>query len=210
MLFSFAGYDIVRLVAVQLPNVNEAIPCRWLRSPEDLGNNQSLVGRAAVSRSAPLELRVRSSLVPTDPQGTFAVRILVINDTLGTVPFVYSPEEVIVGDNNTSGLGIIFEPATTVFTPGVNQRNDPQTYPESRLRVLGPQQRCVHVIAIPSSQIPNTLRTGEATVQAYYRGTNTGQVPAANPTPVYGDQGLYTGLVLSPPATVLTAPPPAS
>ncbi len=210
MLFSFAGYDAFRLVAVQVPNLNEAIPCRWLRSPEDLANNQSLIGRTAIASRAPLELRVRTSPLPQTADGELTIYILVINDTIGTIPFIYSPDEVIIGNNNTSGLGITFNPPDNIFLPGVNQRTDPATYPESRVRLLGPQQRCLHIITIPFENLPNSIRNGNVTVQAYYQGINTGQVPAANPTPIYNDQGLYTGLVQSAAVPIRTAPAPAS
>lgn len=210
MLFSFAGYDAFRIVAFQVPNLNEAVPCRWLPSPEDLANNQSLIARAAVTNRAPLELRVRTNSIPQNADGELLIYILVINDTIGTVPFVYSPDEVIVGNNNTSGLGITFDPSANILLPGVNQRTDPNTYPESRIRLLGPQQRCLHIVTIPFENIPNTLRNNNVTVQAYYRGINAGEVPAANPTPIYNDQGLYTGLIQSTAVSISTAPPPAS
>jgi hypothetical protein len=130
----------------------------------------------------------------------------VINSTLGTLPFVYNPDAVIVGDNNTSGLGIIFDPPSNIVVPGINLRADPATYPESAVRILGPQQRCIHTLEFTLAQLDTNIQSGNSTVQAYYRGVNAGVVPGANPTPIYPDQGLPTGLTLSAPAAILRPP----
>jgi hypothetical protein len=211
MLVTFGGDEIIRLIAteIQVVEIDEAFPCSWLPTPEDLSNRQSLIGRQARQSREPLELRVRASTVPQAQDGLFVIRILVMNNTLGTVPFVYAPNEVIIGDNNTSGLGVIFDPPANIVLPGVNLRNDPTTYPASRIRLLGPQQRCLHKVTLTRSQLPAPVASGTATLQAYYRGVSAGQVPQAqapNPTPIYPDQGLYTGVILSPTATI----PPAS
>lgn len=202
MLFSFAGDETFRLVARQIPGADEATPCRWLPSPPDLANNQSLIGRAAIQSRDPIQLRVRSNALPNTPEAIFVIRIEVINNSLGTVPFIYDPNTVIVGDNNTSGLGIIFNPPANILTPGINTRTDTQTYPESRVRILGPQQRCIHKMEFSFNEIPGTLRTPGATVEAYYRGNNIGIVPPAVPTPIYPDQGLWTGVVRSAPYAI--------
>lgn len=208
MLFTFAGDELLRLIAVQIPGADESFPCNWLPQPPDLANNQSLIGREVIARRDPLSLRVRTSPVPPTNDTLFVIRIQVTNETLGTVPIVYDPDEVIIGDNNTSGLGVIFDPASNIFLPGVNLRNDPGTYPQNRIRILGPQQTCLHKISLTRDQLSAQIVNGTATVQAYYRGTNTGTIPqvaAPQPTPIYPDQGLYTGLIVSPIATI---PPP--
>ena len=39
--------------------------------------------------------------------------VIIINDTIGTVPFVFNPNQVIVGNDTTSsGIGLIFNPPT--------------------------------------------------------------------------------------------------
>jgi hypothetical protein len=208
-LFSLAGDEVIGLVASQVPGrgLNEAFPCSWLPSPEDLSNHQSLVARNALANGTSLGLEVRTTSIPNDPAIPLVIRILVKNDTLGTIPFVYDPDTVIVGDNNTSGLGITFNPPSNIFTPGVNLRADAATYPESSLRILGPQQRCVHVLEFNLNQLDNSIRSGTATVQAYYRGNNSGTVaPATVATPIYPDQGLPTGLIQSNPITIPIAP----
>ncbi len=205
MLFTFAGDETLRFLATQVPGLDESTPCAWLKRPTDLANNQSLIGRTASTVKDPIGLRVRASPIPQTNEEEFVIRILVVNETLGTVPFVYNPDEVIVGDNGTSGLGVTFNPPSNLFTPGVNLRNDPPTYPSDRLRVLGPQQQCLHRLVFTRDQLDANILNGTATLQAYYRGTNAGQVPqvaAPQPTPIYPDQGLYTGVITSPIATI--------
>jgi hypothetical protein len=207
-LFSLAGDEVITLIANQVPGqvVTEAFPCSWLPTPEDLGNHQSLIARRAIADGTSLDLMTRASTVPTTPDGVLTIRILVINSTLGTVPFIYNPDTVIVGDNNTSGLGIIFDPPSNIVLPGINLRADPATYPENAIRVLGPQQRCIHTLEFTQAQLDNNIQSGNSTVQAYYRGVSAGAVPPANPTPIYPDQGLPTGLTVSNPVAVLRPP----
>lgn len=209
-LFSLAGDEVVALIANQVPGrvVSEAFPCSWLPEPQDLDNHQSLIARRAIANGVSLDLLVRAGSVPLNPEGTLNIRIVVINSTLGTVPFVYNPAAVIVGDNNTSGLGIIFDPPSNIVSPDINPnlRTDPATYPESSIRVLGPQQRCVHTLTFTLNQLDTNIQSGNSTVQAYYRGVSAGVVPGANPTPIYPDQGLPTGLTVSNPVAILRPP----
>lgn len=206
-LFSLAGDEVVRGIVAQVPGrgINEAPPCRWLPSPEDPANNQSLIGRAAVNNNSALELSVRAGRLPTQAGQYLLIRILVSNHSMGTVPFIYDPTAVIIGDNNTSGLGIVFNPPSNIFTPGINTRADAATYPNERIRLLGPQQRCVHTVELEFNQLDASILSGNATVRAYYRGNNVGAVPPANPTPIYPDQGLPTGVITSPTVPLLRA-----
>ncbi|MEL6150664.1 MAG: hypothetical protein AAFV33_27745 [Chloroflexota bacterium] len=207
MLFTFAGNEVFRLVIVQVPGADEAFPCSLLSRPENTANNQSLIGRRVIqSDPPPISLQVRTSNLPAADDQQFVIRILIINESLGTIPIIYSPDEVIIGNNNTSGLGVVFNPPVNIFLPGVNLRNDPATYPEDRIRLMGPQQRCIHKITLDRNQLAGSI-TNDSTVQAYYLGTNAGTVPAANPTPIYPDQGLYTGQVTSPVVPIAAGAP---
>src|SRR5262245_33684649 len=97
-----------RFLSRAVPGVfDEGVPCDWLRQGIDRANHQSLIGRAADS---PLAVEVKASPLPATPDGVLTIKIIVRNDSLGAVPFIYDPNAVIVGDNGTSGLGIIFTP----------------------------------------------------------------------------------------------------
>ena len=204
LLAIFAGPDTLpRLISAFVPNADEGIPCDWLHRARDIANHQSLLGRAA---NNPLVLRVQAS--PIRPDSPLVISIIVQNNSLGTVPIIYSPDQVIVGDNNTSGLGIVFNPPNSLTTG--NTRQDYTTFPEGSIRLLGPRQRCVHRLEFPPSQVQAnpTLLGGGTQVLAFYRITSAGQVitaPGAVATPIFPDQGLLTvrgGFVQSEPVRI--------
>lgn len=203
LLLVFAGpNNLPRFVSGIFPQFYEGVPCAWLRVAEDRGNHQSLLGRSAES---PLSLRVTTSAITNDPAGSFFVNIILTNESLGTVAIVYNPSQVLVGDNNSSGLGLIFNP-TNSLTAGL-ARQDSTTIPEESIRLLGPRQRCVHTIEFPNGNVlvDPSLTTGTASVRAYYRGSTRGAVvptPGIVATPIYSDQGLWTGYITSDAATI--------
>lgn len=207
LLLVFAGpNNLPRFVSAVFPSVYEGIPCAWLRTADDRANHQSLLGRSAEN---PLTVRVVASTISRDPAGIFTVQIILTNESLGTVAIVYDPNEVIVGDNNTSGLGLIFTPQTSL-TAGLG-RQDSTTIPEDNIRLLGPRQRCVHTVEFPNGNvlIDPSLTGGSAQVRAYYRNNVRGQVvppPGIVATPIYNDQGLWTGLVTSDSVAIPIAP----
>lgn len=186
-----------RVLSDVFPGFYEGVPCEWLRTADDRANHQSLLGRSAVN---PIVLSIQTTALPTDPASMLAVRIIVANNSLGTVPFVYDPNGVIVGDNGTSGLGVIFAPANSL-TAGSRQDYG-QNIPERFIRVLGPRQRCVHTLEFPAGNvlIDPAVPSGNAQVRAFYRSNTVGavvQAPGAVATPIYNDMGLWTGFVES-------------
>ena len=197
LLLVFVGPNVLPgLLADTFPFIDEGVPCSRLRRAENRGQHQSLVGRAAID---PLTLRVEPQAVPFDSASSLTIRIVVINNTIGTIPIVYDPNQVIVGDDGSSGLGIIVTPATPLST-GVNRQNqNVDSFPEDQIRLLGPRQRCIHRLTFPASQLDQTIRAGGATVQAYYRVSTNGQNQGINL--IFPDQGLQIiqgGIVTSP------------
>lgn len=184
-------------IAAMFPGFDEGVPCGWLRAADDRANHQSLLGRAA---AAPIQLRVRASAITNVPSEFLIINIAVTNNSLGSVPILYDPNQVIVGDNNTSGLGVIFNPPTRGVVLGA-RGGDPAVYPEANLRILGPRQTCIHQVQIPNGNvlIDPALNTGTGQVRAYYRVNAPGQVTQTNAlaTPIYPDQGLWVGYVES-------------
>ena len=189
LLAVFVGPNMLpRLVSSFTPFIDESIPCIWLRPSQDRAFHQSLLGRAAEN---PLRLEVRTSTAPQQPDGTLNISIVVINDSLGTIPIIYEPNQVIFGDNGSSGLGLIFTPAYT--RPGAPIRQDATAFAQGNNRVLGPRQRCIHRVSIPYSQLDGAILNGQSQVRAFYRITNAGAINvAANvvATPIFRDQGL--------------------
>lgn len=201
LLAVFAGPNTLpRLLSSIVPLIDEGIPCSWLKNGQDRAQHQSLIGRAATN---PIEIRVKSSTLPTTADGRLVITITIINVSIGTVPIVFNPAQVIVGDNGSSGVGLIFNPPSTLSTGAVRQ--NVASFAETDIRVLGPRQRCVHKVEFPASQISGTLATGSTTVVAYYRSTSRGQAVQSqtNTSPViFVDQGLWTGYVESDPVFI--------
>ncbi|NDJ62673.1 MAG: hypothetical protein GYB67_16240 [Chloroflexi bacterium] len=205
MLLVIAGPQALpRLLSDTFPGiVYEGTPCAWLRSPEDRSAHQSLLGRASTS---PFELRVQTTPIPSSADGILSILITLTNNSLGTVPFVYVPNQVIIGDNNTSGLGIIFDPPQVGLQTVTARPSDPATVSNANLRLLGPRQRCVHTVEIPAGNIlvGNIISPGD-TVRAYYQ-NSLQSAPSSPPgvaaTPIYPDQGLWIGRVESDPVAI--------
>ena len=200
LLAVFMGPNVMpRIITSISPSIDAGVPCAWLHQAVDLANHQSLIGRASDNAIA---LEVYPQSIPLDPSGVFEVDIVVVNTSLGTVPIIYAPNQVNIGDNGTSGLGLIFDPGNLQATN--TGRNDQTTYPEQNIRLLGPRQRCVHTVQIPISQLDPNIRNGSAQVRAFYRINSAGaitQPPNTAATPIYPDQGLNVisgGIVESP------------
>lgn len=205
MLAVFAGPGTLpRLISSVVPNVDESIPCAWLRQGFSRDQHQSLIGRAATN---PISLRVRSSSVPTTLDGVITITITITNNSIGTIALYYNPDQVRIGDDGiTSGLGLVFNP-NSAQPAGVAQGN--AFYPESDIRLLGPRQSCVHKEEFPMTQLPApNIANGTAVVKAYYRNTSRGAARQSNPqaTPIYSDLGLWVGITESAPVPIpLTA-----
>lgn len=199
LLAMFAGPNLLpRLASQVIPGFDEGVACTWLPRAIDRGNHQSLIGRSAEN---PISVGVETTPINGDPAGLLVVSIIVTNNSLGTVPFIFAPNEVIVGDNGSSGVGIIFSPANSLTTGG-SRSADGAAYDESKIRLLAPRQSCVFRVDFPNGNILTdpSLTSGEATVRAYYRATQAGQVlptPGVVPTPIYNTQGLWVGYVES-------------
>ncbi len=198
-----------KLLSQAIPGFDQGVPCAWLRLGDDRAFHQSLLGRAA---EAPLSVSVAVSALPSQPDSFLVVRVTLTNNSLGTVPIIFNPQQVIVGDNGTSGLGLIFSPANSLDL-GFSRPGDPASFPESNLHVLQPRQSCIYEADFPAGNvlIDPAVTSGNATVTAYYRSNGPGQVipnPATPATPIYYDQGLPRSLyVESAPARILPASP---
>lgn len=204
LLLVFVGPNVLpSLLAETFPFIDEGAPCSRLRTAQNRAQHQSIIGRNAQD---PLLLRVITGQIPTDANGSLSIRIVVINNTIGTIPIVYSPNQVIVGDNGTNGLGIIVTPATNLTTGVQRQNQGVASFPEEQIRLLGPRQRCVHRLSFPFNQLDQTIISGNATVQAYYRINTNGQIQGLNP--IFPDQGLGIipgGIVTSSPENISNA-----
>lgn len=187
MLIVFVGPDVLpQLLAESFPFIDEGVPCNNLRTAQDRSQHQSLIGRAAED---PLILQVEFDKLPQDDRSTWTVRIIVVNDTIGTIPIVFNENEVIVGDDPvSSGIGLIFSQLNTTLSVPNTRTQNLSTFPEENIRLLGPRQRCVHRVIFQPLQ-HNTLTRDITTVRAYYRITGSGVIPVETNS-LYPDQGL--------------------
>lgn len=197
MLLVFVGPDVLpQLLAESFPFIDEGIPCNYLRTAEDRTQHQSLIGRSAQD---PLILQVEFDKLPQpqDTQSTWIVRIIVVNNTIGTVPVVFNENEVIIGDDPaSSGFGLIFSPPVGISLdtdrngiPNTRFQNPSGEFAEENIRLLGPRQRCVHRVIFQPGQHNTIPRNVVTRVRAYYRITGSGVIPDGTVT-LYPDQGL--------------------
>lgn len=200
MLFVFVGPDILpTLLSRTFPFLDEGVPCARLQTAEDRGSHQSLIGRGT---SDPFEMRVIVPSVPANPEDIWDIQIVIQNNTIGTVPFVFDNQARIGigGVPDSSGIGLVFS-TNVAYQPIPPPSNaGTTTFPESSIRLLGPRQRCAFRVQIPRSSI--TVPAG-ATVRSYYRINTSGQITGAA---IFPDQGLARvagGIVQSEAETVI-------
>lgn len=203
MLLVFVGPDVLpRLVSRTFAFVDEGAPCTRLRTASDRGLHQSWIGRSARD---PIDMGIQVEPLPTDPTGTWIVRIIIVNNTVGTVPIVFDENQVLPVDDNTSGVGLIFNPPANINL-GTIRPAGASTFSNDNIRLLGPRQRCVHRVEIPANQLGG-IQPGVTTVRSYYRITTPGAV-FTTATNIFPDQGLALltdGVEFSEPVTI----PPA-
>ncbi|MCA9915537.1 MAG: hypothetical protein KC496_19420 [Anaerolineae bacterium] len=184
MLLVFVGPDVLpRLVSRTFSFVDEGVPCTRLRTASDRGLHQSLIGRS--SRDA-ISMDVQANPLPNDGS-PWIVRIIIVNDTIGTVPIVFSENQILTVDDGNSGVGLIFNPPVNINL-GTIRPPAASTFSNDNIRLLGPRQRCVHRVEIPAAQLSGIIG-GQTTVRSYYRITTPGAV-LTTATAIFPDQGL--------------------
>lgn len=188
VLAVFAGPNALPRLLSSIPFADEGMPCVWLKQAADRGNHQSLIGRAAstIPGNPPVSVRVLASPFPSDPATDWVIRVILANDSVGTIPIVVN-EFAIVGDNGQPGTGIVFN-APQQVSPGTPQQPAP-----NNIRLLGPRQRCVHRITIAAAQLPTIGINTNSTIKAYYRSTSPGAATGG----LYPDLGIWVGVVES-------------
>lgn len=193
ILAILAGPNVLpRLVSNVLPFVDEGAPCSRLRVAEDRDRHQSWIGRLATEGEDPITVEISPGLLPTTATGTLDIKIIVTNNTVGTIPLVF-PGDILVNNPSVNGLGVVFGNSAI-------QQALPEAglIPDSNIRLLTPQQRCVERVSILGSQL-GTFGIGPGTpVRAYYRNTAQGVVNTSESS-IFNDQGLWVGVAASDP-----------
>ncbi|MDQ7033423.1 MAG: hypothetical protein Q9P01_00890, partial [Anaerolineae bacterium] len=187
------------LLSRSFPFLDEGVPCTRLQTAENRGSHQSLIGRGT---SDPFEMRVIVPSIPENPDATWDIQIIIQNNTIGTVPFVFDNQARIgIGSvPDSSGIGLVFS-ANVAYQPIPPPSNaGTTTFSENSIRLLGPRQRCAFRVQIPRNSI--TVPTG-ATVRSYYRINTSGQITGVT---IFPDQGLARvagGIVQSEAETII-------
>lgn len=204
LLVIFAGpSNLPRLISSLLPFADEGVACERLRDGTNRAYHQSLLSRRVNQQpQAPLSLDVRTSAI-TDQTTSISITVVVTNLTVAPVPIlITSGNYILTPEQPISGLGVTLNTAGTVPLTGETATS----YPESRIRILGPRQRCVHRVTYELANRPPALLglTPESNIKAFYRNTFVGTVAIPNnpaqfvAPPPYTDQGLWVGIVESP------------
>lgn len=198
MLGVFVGPSVLPdILSDTFPAVDEGMPCGALPTGQNRAFQQSLIGRNAID---PLTITVDSTPLAPTTEGDLTIRITVINETIATVAFIFDPNQVIIGDDGSTGVGLLFNVPLNFNIPG-NSRNTAgvPNFDEEIIRLLGPRQLCVHRVQIPNSNFANLQLNQPLQVRAYYRVTTRGPISQTaglnalgtpQPTPIFPDQGL--------------------
>jgi hypothetical protein len=199
LLLVFAGPStIINLFSRVAPNLPIDTPCDWMRNSSDRARHQSWLGRSATS---PISIEVATTPMPIAQDGVLTVTIIVVNRSLGTVPFLFNPAQVRIGDDGTSGLGIIFDNVISLDSPTLRQ--DSGTYPTSDIRTLGPRQRCVVRLDFTWTQLTQAGFGGNTNVRAFYRIASAGTLTDAGA--IFPDQGFRPFFITSEPVFIPVA-----
>jgi hypothetical protein len=201
LLGVFAGPMLPNLISRAVPGVTIDTPCEWLRTSAGRAQHQSLLGRSAPE---PIALEIATTNIPATADARLTISVIVINRSLGTVPFLFNPGQVRIGDDNTSGLGIIFD-GTSALNSGTI-RQDAGSFPENNIRILGPRQRCVYRFEFTIDQVRSAGLSANTSVRAFYRINGTGVVGSQGSSVIFSDQGFRTLFVQSAPVLI---PPPS-
>jgi hypothetical protein len=185
-------------IARYLPFIDEGIPCGSARQAEGRVQHQSLLGRAASASGFPLAVEVSLGPYPIDATGTLVVKLVLLNRSVGTVPFVF-PGDVLINNATINGAGIVFN-----NQPIPNVQAQQTLVPDSNIRLLAPRQRCVLRVDIPAAQFGQYGISPGTFVKGFYRNATTGASQGILPgqTQLFPDQGLWVGVTESNPVSI--------
>lgn len=192
-----------------LPVATSGVDCVNLPSPNADGNNQSLLSQqiASDSSAAPLQLEVVPDRPAIDTGQSLILYVRFINSSMAPLTLFLVPESQIFRFNKEEiGLLISMIPVAENRTLGLPGNSNPplvprQHYTSTDLHYLGPRQRCTFRVELFADQLKAAgALSGQYRIRVTYRNTSHGQilpVSPLTPTPVFLDQGVWTGEVQS-------------
>src|SRR5262249_46195847 len=205
------------LLVAMLPRVwppaFSEVNCNNLSSPTLGGDHQSLLALQTPPSDLVLDMSFdRDTINVGDPLG---MTVRFVNRSMAPltlyleedkIPFRYITNEIgltFFVQQLVSAPGTVDQPGRTLGEPYSTRPfvGAPQTYTVDQLRVLGPRQRCREYVDISTQRVSLTLPgPGRYKIIAVYRNQSKGVVPPVvppTPTPIFADQGVWTGEVRS-------------
>ncbi len=201
-IIALIAFGILLVIALPrlLPGTASGIDCAALPVPRVSGSNQSVL--ASQTDPTALHLELVPEIINISPGVALVMEVRFINESMAPLTLFYDPSQVTFRYTQQEA-GLLF----SVTTPdgralGVPPNVRPpfpvhQQFAAIQLRVLGPRQRCTQRVEIDAGQL-NAARVvqGEYRITAVYRNQYRGAIPpvgALTPTPVFHDQGVWTG-----------------
>jgi hypothetical protein len=208
-LIAIAGLLLVLSIALPrfLTIVATGVDCERLPMPSIDGSNQSVLAsqRAAAQQDADaLALEIVAANQNLNVGDSLVLYVRFINNSMAPITLFLIPQSVIFRYNNEEiGLLMFVQNLQDNQLRGeFPDRNPPltvrQQYTLPELESLGPRQRCTMRIELSGQRLQNAnIGPGQYRVVAVYRNTTRGILPPiANnltPTPIFRDQGVWTG-----------------
>jgi len=197
---------VVLVVAIFLPNLpgtGAGVDCVSLGAPTVNGSNQSIIA----SRVDPSVLRMdlQADKLQIGANESLFLNVRFYNTSLAPLTLFLVPDEAVLRNSNENGLVFSVRDINgTSLGESIGVRPlipTRSTYSPTELHSLGPRGTCfVRLEFQPVRLRQARINQGNYRIAAVYRNTVGGAVPpvAANtPTPIFGDQGVWKGLVQS-------------
>lgn len=208
---------VVLLLTRFWPGVTSGVNCMNLPSADLGGSNQSILAQQVDANALLLELVTGNPQIVPGASLTMEVRF--INASIAPLALALVPEEVVLRYSGQEA-GLVFsvrEVATgrvlgEAFNvrPAVPAR---QQFTGGQVRILGPRSRCnLQLEFTPQRLSASGIAQGQYQFIAIYRNQFRGTLPpvaALTPTPIFRDQGVWTGEVRSNELYITISPPVA-
>lgn len=215
------GLAVLRGFPVIVPALNRGAICINLPSPEG-GNNQSLLALSDgtdVPQSLELELKVLAENNGLgDPEITIGddlnVRVTFKNEDIGPVTLFLLEDREVIGDFDQftaqQGVGLFFEirhvDTSSLLFDTVRQpptQGSFTSYALEDLFMVTAKHKCYMDLNFSSARLQDIglNRLGEYRIRVYYRNASRGvplpPLAAPTATPMFTDQGVWSGTVQS-------------
>ena len=223
-IIALAALLILAIIALpalwaRLPGSASGVACVNLPMPRLTGSNQSLLASQVDSKELLMELAPDPIVINQGQPLDMEVRY--INNSIAPLILFIAPDEVTFRYTEQEA-GLLF----SITSGGVARGDQPnvrppypvrQQFTQNQLRILGPRQRCSERVQIDPARLNAAgVIQGEYQITAVYRNLYKGvlsPIGALTPTPIFRDQGVWTGTVQSNQIKVIiglpTQPPPA-